>query len=196
MRPKIERICQRCGKEFLAHQCAVDRGNAKFCSVACYRNVVAIVEQVCEGCQSPFMVQRSQIAHGMGKYCSRQCYAAHRASKKPERFWAKVNKTSTCWEWTGAVRGWGYGAFGLERYAHRYSWKLHYGEIPESQLVLHKCDNRRCVRPDHLFLGDQQANITDMVQKRRHVHGDNHWTRLNLEKAREHATKMRLGIKR
>lgn len=75
-----------------------------------------------------------------------------------------------CWTWTGArVRG--YGQFqvrrGTTRRAHRVSWELANGAIPDDLYVLHRCDNRGCVRPDHLFLGDHLDNMRDAVQKGR-----------------------------
>ena len=57
---------------------------------------------------------------------------------------------------------------------HRYSWTLHKGEIPEGKLVLHKCDNSRCSNPDHLFLGTNNDNINDMLEKRRNPVGITH----------------------
>jgi len=87
-----------------------------------------------------------------------------------ERFWPKVNKTEGCWEWTACIRN-GYGAFGVKKNevlnAHRYSWILSYGEIPEGLLVCHHCDNRICVRPDHLFLGTHYDNTHDGIVKGR-----------------------------
>lgn len=77
---------------------------------------------------------------------------------------------SDCWYWYGAMHKLGYGimpALG-ESKAHRVSWRLHKGDIPDGMFVLHKCDVRNCVNPDHLFLGTQTDNMRDMVNKDRH----------------------------
>ncbi|WP_181272833.1 HNH endonuclease signature motif containing protein [Brevibacterium oceani] len=70
------------------------------------------------------------------------------------RFWAKVDKSSDCWEWTGGVTGSGYGYFSPARSkmvrAHRYSFELAYGTIPEGTEIDHTCDSRTCVNPEHL----------------------------------------------
>lgn len=87
-----------------------------------------------------------------------------------ERFWTKVKKGKECWEWTGCFSDTGYGNFYAEgrlHLTHRYSWLLHNGLIPHGLCVLHKCDNRACVRPDHLFLGTKRDNTQDMLFKGR-----------------------------
>jgi len=86
-----------------------------------------------------------------------------------KRFWDKVNKTDNCWEWTGAIRQ-GYGCLKIDGKtidAHRYSYVIHFGPIPDGMCILHKCDNRKCVKPDHLFLGTYADNHKDMCNKKR-----------------------------
>lgn len=85
-----------------------------------------------------------------------------------DRFWAKVEKTEGCWEWTGSKSRKGYGQFNEGR-AHRVSWEMHNGPIPEGMFVCHHCDNPPCVRPDHLFIGDNAANMRDAFAKGRHT---------------------------
>lgn len=100
-------------------------------------------------------------------------------------FWSKVDKEKSdifyndtrCWEWIAGKDHDGYGRFNIKpnKYgAHRISWLLYYGEIPENMFVLHHCDNPACVNPLHLFLGNQQDNEDDKVRKNRQSHGEQH----------------------
>lgn len=89
-----------------------------------------------------------------------------------ERFWRYVQKGEGCWNWSGPTTGLHshYGAIWVNnsyQRAHRYSWELHNGPIPEGLLVCHTCDNPLCVRPDHLFLGSYADNAHDMHAKGR-----------------------------
>lgn len=95
-----------------------------------------------------------------------------------------------CWIWTGATRSNGYGSFGLSsgvvEGAHRASYILFTGSIPEGLWVLHKCDVKNCVNPKHLFLGTQSDNMQDSVKKGRTDYvGRNPNAKLSWEKVRE-----------
>lgn len=87
------------------------------------------------------------------------------------RFWSKVDKSDYCWTWNRATNSGGYGKFGVTRrvwkLAHRVSWEMAYGPIPDEGCVLHSCDNPPCVRPDHLFLGSKTDNAADRGAKGR-----------------------------
>ena len=96
----------------------------------------------------------------------------------PESFWADVDKQSSldgCWLWTGCIGAYGYGALTYQNKswrAHRLSYILTYGDLPVTNdyhgtCVLHKCDNRQCVNPEHLFSGTQTDNLRDMRSKNR-----------------------------
>jgi hypothetical protein len=99
----------------------------------------------------------------------------------PVRFWPKVDRTpgygpnGDCWLWTASLDHGGYGRFkawGRQPGAHQVSFVLHGGVIPETEIphdacVLHRCDNRRCVNPAHLYLGSQKQNVADRNKRRR-----------------------------
>lgn len=87
------------------------------------------------------------------------------------RFWDKVDTSGECWEWTAGCFKRGYGAFAYDDhrpgYAHRFSYELHHGPIPEGKVVRHTCDNPKCVNPDHLKVGTQRDNIMDAINRDR-----------------------------
>lgn len=88
-----------------------------------------------------------------------------------DRFFSKVSKGPECWNWTGVRVGRnrdGYGQFwmnGKRIYANRVSWILHNGEIPKGLFVLHDCDNKSCVRPEHLHLGTTKQNMIEAAER-------------------------------
>ena len=95
-----------------------------------------------------------------------------------ERLYSKINKTkSGCWEWQGATKnGYGHTIIGSRKdgsrrtiSTHRLSYMISKGEIPEGYEVCHKCDNPKCINPEHLFVGTRQDNIDDRERKGRNV---------------------------
>lgn len=89
-----------------------------------------------------------------------------------------VDDKSGCWNWKGNINNSGYGSVSVSKGSrdkkvtmrtHRMSWIAFNGDIPAGMHVLHKCDNRTCVNPEHLFLGTHRDNMQDMMQKGRHA---------------------------
>jgi hypothetical protein len=114
------------------------------------------------------------------------------------RFWSRVEVSDpdACWLWQGATNTNGYGhlARGRTMYqAHRLSWTIHNGPIPDRMCVLHRCDVPRCVNPAHLWIGTQTDNMRDRDQKGRVARGvSHHRARLTEDQVRDirakHAT--------
>lgn len=107
------------------------------------------------------------------------------ADKSADRFWAKVDKSGECWEWTGLRYQTGYGRTCFHgkgnSYAHRVAYELTNGPIPAGMCVMHTCDNPPCTRPDHLKLGTVADNMADRDAKHRGyferrppIKGENH----------------------
>jgi hypothetical protein len=114
------------------------------------------------------------------------------------RFWAKVEKTETCWLWRAAGHKSGYGNFyngTRAEGAHRVAWAIANGPIPEGMSVLHHCDNPPCVNPAHLFLGTAKENGIDCQAKGRTTRGErNAHARLTTPEVRDIRRLVRSGI--
>lgn len=116
------------------------------------------------------------------------------------RFWRHVTKTGGCWEWSGSITGAGYGQIWeswpvrIRHDAHRFSWILHNGTIPNDQWVLHRCDNKRCVNPQHLYLGDNSRNVLDAQERGLKLIGPNcSFAKLSVDDVIEIKSKYAMG---
>ena len=125
---------------------------------------------ICQHCNSNF---KSQNRNSKQKFCSRECFEQsirkNYLARRIQEFWTYVDKSGDCWLWTGGLSH-GYGRISFDCKdvrAHRFSWIIHFGDIQPGLYVCHKCDNPRCVRPDHLFLGTASDNMRDCANKGR-----------------------------
>ena len=113
-----------------------------------------------------------EVAKGRIKSCG--CINFSRRPDRLEilknRLKSKITIKNGCWEWQGRISKIGYGQIKVRKKpysSHRLSYELFKGNIPEKICVLHKCDNRKCINPDHLFLGTYADNAQDMCKKNR-----------------------------
>lgn len=96
------------------------------------------------------------------------CMTLNRYTPLAERIWSRVRQTETCWLWEGPVYRSGYGRIkvdGKQTRAHRAVWLMLFGPIPDGLHVLHSCDVKLCVRPDHLHLGTHQDNMRELNER-------------------------------
>lgn len=151
------------------------------------------VPYICIRCGATAQRER----HQQRKFCTHSCYIEYYRVPPEVRFWSKVDKNGPvpthrpnlgpCWAWTGGLMNHGYGLFTVRPYynqpAHRVmlGWMLG-RTLERRELACHRCDNRRCVRPEHLFLSDAQGNSSDAVAKGRMRSGDQHGLRLHPER--------------
>lgn len=146
------------------------------------------VKRICLQCGTVFSIRPSAVKNGKGKFCRRPCYESSRGTTE-ERFWSRVQKTDSCWIWTGGRFKDGYGGFrykGKAHRAHRVSYEMAYGFLPPEMDLLHQCDTPLCVNPEHLKLGTQTENMADMMKKGRQAKGENSGpSKLTEEEVRE-----------
>ncbi|RJG10905.1 HNH endonuclease [Pseudomonas cavernicola] len=162
-------ICQQCAKPFKR-----SRSVCKFCSQSCYtESLKRRISKECSLCGIEFEFAASYQKKGPVLFCSRACYESGRLDRRPleDRFWEKVEKLGfdDCWIWQGA-KAQGYGKIWLSGSvlgAHRVSYEIVHGPIPEDMQINHKCDVRDCVNPNHLYVGTAKENTQDMIERNR-----------------------------
>lgn len=121
-------------------------------------------------------MKRKKISEATRKRASES--ARKRWGDPIKRFWSHVDKSAgpdNCWKWIGAVHPRGYGQVTWYRrvtHAHRVSWQITFGPIPTGKHILHKCDNKLCVNPKHLWLGTNADNVKDRDTKGRQPRGE------------------------
>lgn len=174
VRVPAEMACATCGKAFVRKA----KSRTRFCSLKCAcakRNTS--VRRDCLQCRQSFVRSPSRVSD----YCSRSCREEHLRLPLEDDFWRYVEKGGECWLWTGWRGSFGYGQFARRdagtlsvRLAHRVSYEMAYGTIPAGKNVRHLCDEPACVRPEHLTLGTQRQNMSDMVERGRQAKGERH----------------------
>lgn len=169
----LKSICGTCNKEFMYDQ--YDR-NGKFCSRICYdKSRIKPTETICIPCGNKFSfhakyrVKEPTCSTSCGqklrqhKIFDKNLESLEELKKRYEKF---VIKKEGCWDWS-AAKILGYGTFKYRRKqykAHRVSWLIHNGSIPEGIFVLHKCHkNKQCSNPEHLYLGTAYENMHDII---------------------------------
>lgn len=141
-----------------------------------------LVRRECGVCGLAFLYNAADAARGYGKFCSVPCLIKGRRIGRTkrtlaERYWDKVIRRGDdeCWGWSG-FKHVGYGRLKGEASAavgaHRVSYEIHCGPIPDGLFVCHRCDNPECTNPRHLFLGTSGDNNRDCTAKGRRARGE------------------------
>lgn len=148
---------------------------------------------ICENCQKEFKWVRSK-GQVIPRFCTMKCrghtgfrpggnirineLSYEEKLKRIKNSFEKdvVRREKGCWGWKGSFEILGYARLSCRsslgaRGAHRASWMIHFGKIPEGKQVNHICNNRSCCRPDHLYIGDQQENMNDKIRCDRQAKG-------------------------
>lgn len=175
--PVTELNCRTCGKIFTTTRASHKGRNPTFCSNKCKRCLI----------DKNDIRLKWRLGKGFWQIASDE----EKLHKLKELYEKNVIKTdSGCWGWKNKLMDNGYAKIGMGVgkiiTAHRLSWILHYGNIPNGMNVLHSCDQRDCSKISHLFIGDHDDNMKDMVNKSRQMKGLNHYcVKLDENKVRE-----------
>lgn len=181
------RNCIICATEFKFYK-SQKGAIGKYCSLQCKGKGLTLprIKKLCLVCEKEFI---PSIGYKKKKYCSIECYATTMDGIEKPSFWETATKEEQlarlkqsyekyvirndegCWGWKGCLaKKYGslqYGGKYKSISAHRASYLIHHGDIPNRLFVCHKCDNPPCTRPDHLFLGTSTDNNRDMFAKGR-----------------------------
>jgi hypothetical protein len=204
----IEFNCRYCSNYFKVKEWDAEKRNPTYCSNKCYLDYMKSlnIDINCDYCNKLFTARKNDIEKRNTRFCSRKCCNLYKKdnSNIEAKFWSsvdKINDEDSCWNYSGHIdKSTGYGSVyigtnkkgkTMKEKAHRYSFLLENGYLPKgnNEVICHKCDNRKCVRPSHLFHSTQKGNVEDMVKKGR----DKHFTKLTESQVLEIREKYKHG---
>lgn len=188
---KWECLCD-CGKTVLRQSSHLP--GIKFCSRGCgVRNREYRTERICPKCGKHFLVLTCKLKQRgyLAKFCSQKCRTVIDPPTVATLSEYYTEDENGCWNWNRRLFS-GRATIKVnckDVMASRYVWALFNEPIPRHLLACHKCDNPRCIRPSHIFIGTTQDNSADMVAKKRHAFGE---TKYNAKLTEEVVREMRL----